>query len=332
MLDRQHIAARSVGLLGLGHALPETKRTNADPIFKQARLGAVANGVSEAQLFTGVIERRVVQSGETAEALTVNAARAAIAAAGVDANKIDRVYGCVSPSTYLVPNGLFEVHRQLGLRSDALVLPITTEFTTFVLGCAMAKEAIASGACEHVLVASGGAWSQNMDYGNPHAWSIGDAACAAVLGPAQRFLWVDHAVVTHSDAVDSMTLRPRSVETEHGVSTKATYQIAPDGIRVFLELGMTEPPRLLNALMHKHGVAAEELTLVSHQASGRLMDSWAEQIRPAAYLSSLAELGNMTLATVGVNLSRERDKITTGYVGCIALGAGQHFAVSLIKC
>ena len=331
MPQSQQRASRSVGLLGLGHALPEARRTNADPIFQQARLGAVLDGVSEAQLFTGVLERRVVSSGETAEALTVSAARAALEASGVDIHQIDRIYGCVSPSSHLVPNGLFEVHRQLGLSNTALVLPITTEFTTFVLSCALAKEAIASGACDYVLVACGSAWTQNMDYTNPHAWSVGDAASAVVLGPAERFVWLDHAVVTHSAAVDSMTLRPRSVETDHGPSTKATFQIAPEGIRAFLELGMTEPPRLLSTLMYKYDVAPGNLTLVSHQASARLMDRWAEQLRPAAYLSSLAELGNMTLATIGVNLARDSDKITTDYVGCIALGAGQHFAVSLIQ-
>ncbi|HWZ88889.1 MAG TPA: hypothetical protein VNW92_08560 [Polyangiaceae bacterium] len=50
-----------------------------------------------------------------------------------------------------------------------------------------------------------------------------------------------------------------------------------------------------------------------------------------AYLPTLAELGNMTLATIGVNLTMHHDKITTDNVGCIALVAGQHFVVGLIK-
>src|SRR5450755_4535662 len=105
--------AKSVGFVGLGYAVPERARVNADPIFMHARRGAVANGVSEAELFTGVLERRVVADGESAEGLTIAAARVALQASKIDRRKIDRVYGSVSPSANLLPNGLFEVHRQL---------------------------------------------------------------------------------------------------------------------------------------------------------------------------------------------------------------------------
>jgi 3-oxoacyl-[acyl-carrier-protein] synthase-3 len=313
----------------MGYALPERIRTNADPLFGQARTGAIANGVSEADLFAGILERRVVGEGETAEALTVAAAREALQAAQLSPERIDRLYGYVSPSANLVPNGLFEVHRQLELPSTTLVLPIHTEFTNFVLACALAKEAIASGACEHVLVACGGAWTQYMDYANPHAWSVGDGAAAAVLGPSSRMVWLGHAVVTHSYAIDAITLRVRG--DGNAAQARPTFSLSAEGVRVFLELGATEPPRLLLSLMQAHGVTADSMTLVGHQASTRLTESWAAQIKPKAYVSSLAELGNMTLATVGVNLARNRDALTTEYVGCISLGTGQHFAAGLLK-
>jgi 3-oxoacyl-[acyl-carrier-protein] synthase III len=324
--------AKSVGFVGLGYAVPERTRANADPIFKHARRGAVANGVSEAELFTGVLERRVVADGETAEGLTIAAARVALQASKIDPRKIDRVYGSVSPSANLLPNGLFEVHRQLELPMTTMVLPVNTDFTNFVVSCGLAKEAISSGACEYVLVACGSAWTQNLDYVNPHAWSVGDGAAAAVLGPSGRLQWLGHGLATHSAAVESMTLRSRPLDGGDGaVLSKPTFLISAQGIQAFLELGMSEPPRLLLSLMREHGVSADNLTLVSHQASARLMDRWAQQIQPRAYLSTLAELGNMTLATIGVNLAMHHDKITTDYVGCIALGAGQHFAVGLIK-
>lgn len=323
---------RPIGFLGLGHALPERKRNNADPLFQHARRGAEANGVSEADLFTGVLERRVVADGETAEAMTVTAAREALAAAGLAAREIDRLYGYVSPSANLLPNGLFEVHRQLELPVTCQVLPIHIDFTNFIVACGLAQEAIRAGVCKYVLVACGGAWTQNLDYANPHAWSVGDGAAAGVLGYTDELVWVGQAVATHSFAVESMTLRTREVDPQRGAAgAKPTFLISSQGVKAFLELAMTEPPRLLKGLMREHGVTPDKLTLVSHQASARLMDNWAQQLEPKAYLSTLAELGNMTLATVGINLALKGHEITTDYVGCIALGAGQHFAVGLIK-
>ena len=319
---------RGVGFLGFGHAVPPHVRTNDDPIFREVREGARSNGVSEVELFTGMRERRYLGPGERLEPLMVEAGRQALARAGVAPGQVDRLYGYATVSEMHTPNALFSVHRDLGLPAHTLVLPINSEFTNFLTGCLLAWEAIAMGHGAHALVVCGGNWTRHMDYRNPHSLVCGDGAGAAVLGRGGALELVDHAVHTRSDIYEAMGMRSHATDT--GLSVP-TYAIAAEGVRAFMELGMNEPPRLIAALLERHGLRAEQLTLVTHQASRRLMDQWKNAIQPGAYLDTFDEYGNLGLASIPVTLSRHAERLTTDYVTLIALGTGLHVLVLLLR-
>ncbi len=101
---------------------------------------------------------------------------------GLAHREVDRLYGAVSPGATLLPSGLFAVHEGLGLRRDAKVVPIQSEFTNFVdaLGCAC--DAVAAGRCARVLVVVAAGWSRLVDYADAGAAGIGDGAGAVVVG------------------------------------------------------------------------------------------------------------------------------------------------------
>lgn len=335
--------ALRIGILGFGHAVPAGVRTNDDPVLAGLRAAARAGGGKEAEskLFFGVRERRCLGPGEDIEGMMVEAGRAAIAAAGISADRIDRLLGYSSVSEYEVPNGLFKVHQGLGLSRQAKVIPLNREFSTFLLGLVLAWEAILAGRCEHALVVCGSGWTRNMDYTASHAVSLGDGAGAAVVGPSDRWVIVDHAEETFTDDDDyhGMTMKVRVsdagglryvVSGEDGLPVP-TYRITEGGLRSFMAHGMKDPARLAALILERNGVPPGEAALVTHQGSQVLMDQWREAVRPAEHPNTLEQYGNMTLASVPVTLAVHAGSIRAGHVVLATPGPGAHASALLLR-
>ncbi len=318
----------SISFLGFGAALPERVRTRDDPVFERTREAARAQGVSEASLFYGNREHRCLAPDESLASLTARAGRAALESAGLRPEQVDRLYGYVTVSEFISPNALYEVHRELGLGSHTLVVPVQSDFANFVMGAVLAWEALLAGHSERVLVAVGAGWTRNVDYAQGHASGIGDGAGAAVLGPGERLVLVDYAADTFSDEYGAMTMRPRP---ESGFD-KPVYGLEPSrGVQAFLRSGMEGPPRLVERLLRKHGLTGEDITLVSHQATRKLLDHWNERIRPREYLHTIEDCGNMVIASIPVTLARYSRELRTKYLVLCGLGIGAHQLALLVR-
>jgi 3-oxoacyl-[acyl-carrier-protein] synthase-3 len=322
------VSRPTVALLGAGHAVPERVRGNDDPLFARVRRDAADRGVPEHTLFVGNRERRVLGPGESLVGLVAAASRGALVRAGACPGEIDRLYGYLSVSEHLAPNSLFAVHRELGLGAECMVVPVNTEFTNWLTGAVLAWEAVLAEHAERCLVACGAAWTGSMDYTQGHSVSIGDGAGAAVVGPGERMVLVDYAVDTLSAEYGAMSMswRPGS-GADH-----PTYAIHPDaGVKAFLTTGMDGPPRLVDRLLRRHGLSGGDVSLVAHQASRKLMDHWAERIRPAAYLDTFEQWGNLTLASAPATLSAYWDCIRTPWLVIVGVGIGAHQTALLVR-
>ncbi|HEX8820606.1 MAG TPA: 3-oxoacyl-[acyl-carrier-protein] synthase III C-terminal domain-containing protein [Archangium sp.] len=318
----------SIAFLGFGAALPERVRTHEDPLFDRIREAARARGVSEASLFYGNREHRCLGPGESLASLTAKAGRAALEDAGVRPEQVDRLYGSVFVSEFISPNELYQVHREVGLGSHALVVPVQTDFANFLMGAVLAWEAMLAGHSERALVAVGAGLTRNMDYSQGHAFGIGDGAGAAVLGPGERLALVDYAADTFSDEYGAMTMRPRP---EAGFD-QPVYGLEPSrGVEAFLHTGMDGPPRLVERLLRKHGLTGDDITLMSHQATRKLLDHWNEKIRPREYLNTLEDSGNMAMASLPVTLARYHREVRTKYLVLLGLGIGAHQLALLVR-
>ncbi len=317
-----------VGILGFGHALPSAVRTNDDPLF------ADRPKTDDDSLFHGFRERRVLRAGESVEMLAVEAARAAIADAGVDPAAIDRIYGAVSPSEHLLPSGLFAVHAELGLRRDTSVIPIQSEFTNFAVALTCAWEAIASGRCKLALVVVAAGWSRMVDYADAGAVGIGDAAGAVVVGRGGRWLLVDELSESHGHLRHAMTVElrvPRRSSPEQGEGVRPTFVFEGAASSVYRELVVSVPARLFTTLLARHGLRPEEVALVTHQSTRAALDAWKRELRPGELPIVLDSLGNCTLATVAVTLSLHARRFQSRHVVLMTFGCGQNFSALLLR-
>jgi 3-oxoacyl-[acyl-carrier-protein] synthase-3 len=323
-----------VGILGLGASVPRSVRRNDDPIFNMMDPGdAILRTV-----FAGTMERRVLAPGEPLADLMETAARAALDAAGIGASEVDRLIGYESLSDYLTPNGLYLLHRRLGLSPRAMVLPVNCDFSNFVLGVATAAEAVSAGRCGKALVACGSNWTRFVDYHKPHTLVAGDGAGAAVVGRSDRLLIVDYAVETDSRTYDLWTMKARVLHGPAGRYTLVgddglplpTYELAEHATPSFITEALEISSRLALDLLSRNGVSPSEVTLIPHQTKG-LINGWAQSIAPAAVLDTYETLGNMSHASIPVTLALRAAEIRTPFVLLVSAGTGSHFAAMLLR-
>jgi 3-oxoacyl-[acyl-carrier-protein] synthase-3 len=265
----------------------------------------------------------------------------AMRSAGISADRVDRLLGYSCVSEYVVPNGLFKVHQGLGLPSRTMVVPLNREFSTFILGLVLAWEAIAAGRCTYALVICGSGWTRNMDYSSSHAVSIGDGAGAALVGPSDRWRFVDHAeeTFTTDDDYHGLTVKVRVSEANGMMYTVTgpdglpipTFRITEGGLRSFMAHGMVAPARLAKLVMERNGVSPENAALVTHQGSQVLMNQWKETVHPGEYPNTLEQFGNMTLASVPVTLAVKAASMSAGHVVLATPGPGVHASALLLE-
>lgn len=320
--------AGAIGIVGLGHAVPSSVRTNDDPLFR-------GEGATIArELFVGFKERRVLRAGERVEDLGVLAAKMALADAGVEARAIGRLYGAVSPSEHLLPSGLFAIHAELGLPRETSVVPIHSEFTNFVAALACACDAIAAGRCDRALVVVAAGWSRLVDYADAGAAGIGDGAGAVVVARSPRLSLVDEVSETHPEWRHAMTLRVRSkrrADPSAPEGPQPTFVFGEEGAQAFRELAVTVPERLVRRLCDRHGIALSDVALVAHEPTRSLLDEWQRRLQVAELPQILQEVGNATIATSAITLARHANALRSPYVILLGLGLGQNFSAALLR-
>jgi 3-oxoacyl-[acyl-carrier-protein] synthase III len=315
------VSPAQAAVVGTGFSLPATVRTNDDPVFDWLH----HHHTEGEGLFTGLKDRRVLAPGEDIATHMLIAAEAAIADAGLRPDEIDGITGDLSNSDYITPNGLAKVHRDLGLTRNAWVKPVDDNFTNFFTGLFIADAAVNSGRARNVLVVCGCNWSRMVDYHTRQATTAGDGAGAVVVGTSNdpsRFRLFDEHTIMDTAHYGVMYLRhepvlPDGAPPHHQdvpIYTAPYFTLTPEGVEAFTDFGTNAPVELVQTLMGRHGIERKDLTLITYQVSTKLSGHWEKDLGPGPKIDTLAELGNMTLATTPVNFARGYDSISTDWV------------------
>ncbi|MFF0228353.1 hypothetical protein [Streptomyces sp. NPDC004629] len=327
------------GLLGCGYQLPRNVRRNDDPVFECLDTSRNAQGIYQSALFRDLDRRHCLGPDESITDLVTASCQRTLDSAGVAADDVDRLYGYVSVPEYNAPNALYQVHHDLGLSRNAMVVPINGEQANFLSGMVHAAEAVRSGSARYCLVACGSNWSRHVDYSQGHSTCIGDGAGATLIGPSDRFVIIDHASTTNTWYYRSATMavRPLTVHSRRQVPVDkagmpiATLDLTQSGVEVVSSWIKNGIPELVNDLLGRHGINGSQITLITYQSVRILLDHWAERIGPKEYVDTLAEFGHMISATYPVNLAYAFDRISTEYVVLAGVSLGMQLEAVLIR-
>ncbi len=300
-------------IVGTGSCLPRTLVTNESlqrkvKNFDETKAGMPFGKWSET--VTGIKQRYYSQPGETAEILGAGAARAALEAAGVQAQEIEFIIACSFTPASLIPNAGCSIGHLIGApRAGAFCL--NTACAGFVYGLAMAYSLIRAEIYSNVLVVAGEVLSLVTDYGDPKtAVLFADGAGAAVLQAAERegivsspFLSSDYSEHIHMKDLHAAVARDPLLPEESEL-LKRTYLSMPGGPQVLRKAvnAMAEAAR--NALMVSPYRLEEVSYFIPHQANQRITLGLAEKLGVPAdrMVSTIETLGNTSGASVAIAL------------------------------
>ncbi|MGB8339807.1 MAG: 3-oxoacyl-[acyl-carrier-protein] synthase III C-terminal domain-containing protein [Burkholderiales bacterium] len=307
--------AAAVATLGVGYCVPDSIRTNDDPIFDWLNSHRAPN----TDIFTGLKQRRVlVHAGDVVD-IMVASARNALDDARKLSGDIDLLMGSASVGQYYAPSDLAAVHAALKLSDKCRIFALNTEYTNFHDGMKLSNDLIKVGTTTCALVVCGCNWTHHVNYHESVALAASDGAGAAVVGwtsDESKFRLVDWENVTRTEWFGALRMAQRPLSAamntppETGLPDPGMFSLPlmklddERGSNAVKQFGLPEPGIIVNRLLERNKLQARDITLIAHQTSKFVYDAWVNAIRPGQYISTLEELGDMVSASVPVNLAR----------------------------
>ena len=285
---------------------------------------------------TGIKERRWATAEETVAMMASGAAGKALAASGIEAERIGLVI--VSTVTHLAqtPSLAALVANELGALGAA-AFDISAACAGFCHGLALAQDAVRGGSAEYVLVIGVERLSDLTDMNDRStAFIFGDGAGAAVVGPSETpaigpVVWgadgAQYEAIGQTFMWDALRDQP-----ELGYPA-----LRMNGQQVFRWASYQMVPVAKKAL-ERAGITAEDLdAFIPHQANMRITDAMIKALKLPAHVPvarDIARTGNTSAASIPLAMERmleEGEAPHGGLALLIGFGAGLVYAAQVVE-
>ena len=327
------------GIIGLGASVPQHRLTNRD---LERMVETTDEWITQR---TGIKERRVLKEGEDPTLLGVEAARKALASAGVGLDELDLVITAANVQLMPVPGSsaliLDELQRRLQEAEplDVAFFDLIAGCTGFVYALEVARQMFLGG-YRRILVIGLEALSRFINWEERETCVLfGDGAGAVIVGPVGG----DRGILASYLGGDSSgwpLLRVEAGGTKLPASEETVaaglHYLKMEGRGVFEEaVKMMERASLL--ALEQAGLTVEEVDwFVPHQANLRIIKAFARRlgIPQEKVLVNIDRYGNTSTASIPLALDealrdnrlREGDLVVlTGF------GAGVTYGANVIR-
>jgi 3-oxoacyl-[acyl-carrier-protein] synthase-3 len=320
---------------------------------------------------SGVQERRYVEAGVASSDLGAEAARAALADAGMEAGEIDYIVcATMTPDQYFPGAGTM-IQQKLGIGATP-ALDIRQQCAGFAYGLQMVDALIGSGVAKNVLLVGTDVHTCLMPFSQA-TWDVIEGRSEGPI-PEADFAWNSrfrHLLVLFGDGAGAMVFRAgpggengagrgilgaklygdgnhRDILTVPGLGSARRPFVTPEqiaaadtvpvmeGKKVF-KLAVTLMPQVATELLGAHGFGLADLDLlVMHQANLRINEAAQKALGlpDARVHNNIQKYGNTTSATLPLAFHEARlaGKAPEGsLVAFVALGAGLHWGAVLLR-
>jgi 3-oxoacyl-[acyl-carrier-protein] synthase-3 len=331
---------RNAHMLGVGRYVPERIVTNDD-------LAACMDTSDEwIQQRTGIRERRYSDGWTGAADLGAEAARAALAQAGMRAEDMDCiVFATLSPDVDM-PASACLLQDRLGV-GGMPAFDVRNQCSGFLYGLATADKFVKTGTYDHVLLVGAEIHSTGLDLttrGRDVAVIFGDGAGAVVLGPEdnlQRGILSTHLHAEGKFAeklwVEAPTSRARPRFTEEMIAGEAPRLFPKMEGRYVFRHAVNRFPEVINEALQANGLTPKDIDLlIPHQANLRISQIVASalELPEEKVFNNIQRYGNTTAGSIPIALSEALDegRIHDGDLVCVAaFGSGFTWASALIR-
>jgi 3-oxoacyl-[acyl-carrier-protein] synthase III len=325
--------ARDVHIIGVGSCTPDRVVTNQD-------LEQIVDTTDEwIRTRTGIKERRIADPETPSSVLATEAARRAMADAGVVGTEIDQIIVGTVTGDRPFPSTACLLQDRLGATS-AYAFDISAACSGFLYALSLGRNQILAGVAETVLVVGVETLSKITDWTDRNTCVLfGDAAGAVVLrstgqpgGILAAKLHSDGSLTRLLEMPGGGSLNPSSHET---VDRRLHY-IRMSGNDVFKYAVRAMESVAVEAL-EAAGVKPEELDLlVPHQANYRIIDATARRLAlpMEKVFVNLDRYGNTSSASIPLALdeAKKSGRIKPGsLVEMVTFGGGFTWAAAVVR-
>lgn len=313
-----------VELVATGRYLPERILTNQD---LERMVDTSDEWIRER---TGIRERRIAGPDEGAAFMGAEAARRAMAKAGVEPGEVDiLVVSTATPDRWL-PSTACDIQALIGA-SNAMAFDISAACPGWLFGLSVAEGYIAAGRGEIALVVATEKMSAIIDWEDRATCVLfGDGAGAGVLRRASGDRGILSSHHKSDGTLANLLYRPAGgalVPMTHEVLDRKDHFVKMAGREVFKNAvrSMAEGADL--ALSRAGLTGADIDLLVPHQANLRIIDATAKYagIPQEKVYVNVDRYGNMSSASIPVALDEALERKVVGpgsLVLAVAFGAG----------
>ncbi|CCJ56571.1 3-oxoacyl-[acyl-carrier-protein] synthase III [Bordetella bronchiseptica 253] len=267
-------AMKYAKIAGSGGYLPERVVTNDD---LAAELATRQISTSDEWIVerTGIRQRHLAERGVTTSQLATEAARRAMADAGVQADEIDMIIVATSTPDYVFPSTACLVQANLGAKGGA-AFDVQAVCSGFVYAMTTADSFIRAGRVRCALVIGAEVFSRILDWNDRSTCVLfGDGAGAVVLKAADE----PGILAAHLHADGSQTkILCAAGNVAYGDVTGDPF-LRMDGQAVFKQ-AVTVLDRSARDVCAEAGVEVDDIDwLIPHQANVRILNFLARKLR-----------------------------------------------------
>ncbi len=326
------MAINHIGILGTGAYLPATVLTNED---LEKIVDTSSTWIMER---TGIRERRIAAADEDIVTMGVAAARQALAAAGLEADRLGFIILATNSPNYLYPAAAIRVQDALGLNGVLGAFDLQAGCCGFNYALYVAERLVAAEG-KYALVIGSDTNSRFTDW-TDRTTSIlfGDGAGAVVVGPSQK------GRILTSFIASSLNMK-LSCETEFNAEVSPFLPPQTHSPRHFLRMDGPEIFKFavgavkesIRRIMETTQISREDLDfLILHQANWRILDAGARfaKVPMEKVFVNVDRYGNTSAASVPIALHEavQEGKIKEGNkVLLVSFGAGATWGAALVE-
>lgn len=314
---------------GIGHYLPERVVPNSE--FEKI----VDTSDEWIRARSGIERRHFAADDETTSQMAANAARNALADAGMEANDIDAIVLATSTADLTFPSAATMVQAELGMERG-FAFDVQAVCAGFIYALSNANALILSGQAERVLVIGAETFSRILDWDDRTTCVLfGDGAGALILeaqeGDGSN---ADRGILSTDLNSDG---RHRDIlYVDGGVSHQNSGFLRMQGKEVFRH-AVEKLAKTATTAIDKIGMTSDDIDwIVPHQANLRIIQGTAKKMGMSMdhVVVTVQDHGNTSAASIPLALSigKKRGQIKEGDVVVTeAIGGGLAWGAVVLR-
>jgi 3-oxoacyl-[acyl-carrier-protein] synthase III len=319
-------------ITGWGMYVPEKILTNAD----MERIVDTTDEWITAR--TGIKQRHVASSGESASTLSIAAARQALERAGIEGKDLGLIIVATVSADYPFPSTANLVQHALGAQCGAFDMQAAC--SGFLYALSIAHQFVTNGSAKHILVIGVEVLSQVVDYADRSTCVLfGDGAGAVVLSASNSLGGVLGFTIGSDGARPELLWIPTggSAEpaTEQNIRDRRNF-VQMQGSEVFKFATRIMGTAMEEALASAHLTTDDMDLFIPHQANLRIIEAASKRLNlpPEKVFVNIADYGNTSAAAIPIALCEAIDqgRVYPGArLGMVAFGAGLTWAAAVVE-